>query len=951
VSNFLETILPETGTYCVVGIKSGKTKQRFYQTLEEISVAATALDSDGTDAYFALATFKNGSARTAANAALLRSFFIDLDCGENKPYPDQPAAATALSQFVTITGLPTPYVVYSGGGLHAYWPFEESIPVEVWLPAARDFKAMCVSHKLGIDLSVTADAARILRVPGTHHYKTGVPKPVHIAVNGAVTPFAELMKKIPTQVDLSAAAFGTDALTRDLAGSDYPKSKFARIVKKSFAGAGCNQIRLAVEQAATLEEPLWRAALSVAWNCVDGETAIHKLSQNHPQYEANDTVEKAERLTGKPYTCEWYRLNNPKGCEGCQQKCNSPISIGRIVEAAEPQGDVYIVEAPLNADTAEHNVTVEVEIPVYPFPYFRGKKGGVYRKGEDKDGNPTEVEVYPQDLYITSRFYDSAEQGDGDGEVVALNLHLPHDGIRRFHAPVTALLAKDSLRDVLVKHGVIAYGKDLDNIMGYLASSIRKLQHGMAASKTRSQMGWTPEGSFVVGEIEYTNAGPKLAPPASSTKELAPLLHSKGSLDEWKDIISFYGKPGMEGHALGFLAGAGAPLLQLLNSTQVKGVVLNLVSNESGTGKTTVQMAVNSLFGHPVELLMGKRDTAASMYHRLGTLNNIALTIDEMTNAKPEEISNLIYNASSGRGAHRMHSMTNQMRTNHTKWCTVMLTSSNAVMADALASFNTAADGELRRVIDLHIEVPQGIPKAESDSHFSRLADNYGVAGPIFAEHIVANREVVAAKLKQVQARVDRDMEMQRNDRFYSALVTIAFTAGLYLKELGLLDWDLSRIYKFAMAQVASLKADVDASVGSADVMARETLAQFINDNVNNTLIISAGLDGLPAAPVQHPRGSLRMRYEPDTKELLIVASDLKKYFTERRVDFKDSLSRLHKCGLLKQHKPGEYTTVRRIAAGALGGMAAPATRCYIFNGAELMTGTGDSHGSHDEPA
>jgi hypothetical protein len=949
VNNFLETILPETGTYCVVGIKNGKTKQRFYKTIDEISIAANALDSDGTDAYFALATFKDDSARTAANAALLRSFFVDLDCGENKPYPDQTAAATALSQFVTDTGLPTPYVVYSGGGLHAYWPFEEAMPTDVWLPAARDFKAMCVANKLGIDLSVTADAARILRVPGTHHYKTGVPKSVHVAVNGQVTPFSELMKKVPTQVDLSAAAYGTDALTRDLAGSDYPKSKFSRIVKKSFADAGCNQIRIAIQEAATLEEPLWRAALSIAWNCVDAETAIHKLSQNHPQYEANDTVEKAERLTGKPYTCEWYRLNNPKGCEGCKQKCSSPISIGRIVEAAEPQGDVYIVEAPLHADTAENNVTVEVEIPLYPFPYFRGKKGGVFRKGEDKDGNPTEVEIYAQDLYITSRFYDSAEHGDGDGELVALNLHLPHDGIRRFHSPVTALLAKDSLRDVLVKHGVIAYGKDLDNIMGYLASSIRKLQHGMAASKTRSQMGWTPEGSFVVGEIELTPAGPKLAPPASSTKELAPLLHSKGSIDEWKDIMSIYDRPGMESHAFGLLAGWGAPLLQLLNSTQVRGVCLNLVSNASGTGKTTVQMAVNSLFGHPVELLMGKRDTAASMYHRMGTLNNIALTIDEMTNAKPEEISNLLYNGSSGRGAHRMESMSNKMRTNHTKWCTVVLTSSNAVMADALTQLNSAADGELRRVIDLHIDTPYGVAKSESDAHFARLADNYGLAGPIFIEHLVANRESVVAKLKQVQERVDKDLDMQRGDRYYSALVTIAFTAAVYMRKLGLIDWDLTRIYKYAVASVTAVKDDVNASVGSPDVMARETLAQFINENINNALIISAGTPGAPAAPIQQPKGTLRMRFEPDTKDLVIVATDLKKFFTARRVDFKDSLARMARAGLLRQHKPGEYTTVRRIAAGALGGMSAPATRCYVFDGAAIgFDGVVD--GSHAEP-
>lgn len=937
MSYFLETILPTTGKYCVVGIHAGKVRQRFVDTPADIDAAATILDSAGADAYFALATF-NDTSRKAEHAQSMRSFFVDIDCGEGKPYPDAPTGAKALSEFVRAAALPTPFVVESGGGVHAYWPFTEEVSIVQWEPAARSFKALCVSHKLGIDLSVTADTARILRVPGTHNYKTGVGRPVNIAVNGTPTPFETLTALMPMQLDLSSAkVFGVDEMTRGLAQGELPPCNFVRIVKRSVKGIGCAQIKKAVSEADSLEEPLWRAALSIAWNCEDAETAIHKLSQAHPDYTPENTLEKAQRTTGKPYTCDWYRQNNPDGCAGCKHKFTSPIVLGKRVEEAKAEGDVYVVEAALDPDNEERQTTVAVSIPIYPFPYFRGANGGVFRKDRDDDGNTLEIEVYPHDLYLTGRFYDSDDHGDGDGELVGINLHLPHDGIRRFHAPVVALLSKDKLRDVLVKHGVVAYGKQLDIIMGYLASSIRKLQSGAASSRTRSQMGWTPEGSFVVGELEYTLAGTRLAPPASGTRQLAPLFHAKGDLPTWKSIVNFYDRPGMEIHALSWFIGCGSSLLQLLNIPQVRGAVVNLVSNESGTGKTTVQMAINSLFGHPSELLMGQKDTTASKFHRLGTLNSICMTIDEMTNETPENLSNLVYGATQGRAAHRMEAQSNKLRSNNTTWCSITVSSSNAVMSDVLVMHRAAADGELKRVIDLHVEPPQGVSKSESDAIFSQLADNYGIAGPIFMQHVVANRESVCDTLKQMQAKIDAELQLERGDRFYSAVLSVAFTFALISKELGLHNINIKRVYKAALAAVLSVKESNDSSVGSTDTLARETISKFINENLNNTLVINADRHGELAAPIVSPKGALRMRYEPDTDELVIVAQDLRRFFVERRVDFKASLTALRGTGALKAgNKPGETTVVRRPSAGAIGGLKGSPTRCYVFSGEKL---------------
>jgi hypothetical protein len=79
------------------------------------------------------------------------------------------------------------------------------------------------------------------------------------------------------------------------------------------------------------------------------------------------------------------------------------------------------------------------------------------------------------------------------------------------------------------------------------------------------------------------------------------------------------------------------------------------------------------------------------------------------------------------------------------------------------------------------------------------------------------------------------------------------------------------------------------------------------------------------------------MRYEPDADELVIPAQDLRKFFVDRRVDFKASIHALHQSGALKvAAKSGELTVVRRLAAGALGALRGSPARCYVFDGAKL---------------
>ena len=181
---FVAAVLPPPGNgrYCVVEL-SRKKEHVYVHTLEEAQPVIDRWKKAGEDIYFALGTFGEGeNKRTAENVQMVKTFAVDVDCnhpkdipdedGNIKPkaYPSAKAAAQAIMDFTESTGLSAlgdPWMVASGGGVHAYWPLSEAVDVNEWKPVAEAFKRMCYQKKLDIDPTVTSDASRVLRVPDT----------------------------------------------------------------------------------------------------------------------------------------------------------------------------------------------------------------------------------------------------------------------------------------------------------------------------------------------------------------------------------------------------------------------------------------------------------------------------------------------------------------------------------------------------------------------------------------------------------------------------------------------------------------------------------------------------------------------------------------------------------------------------------------------------------------
>ena len=200
-TEFLRSVLPDEGFKCAVIVQPNGAKwQKFFATHEELATFISVQDGLGKTTYHACASFKvpeNDPARTPRKARRLgrtghnalgaRAFWLDLDCGEGKPYPDASAAAIAADNFCRSAGLPAPIYVGSGHGLHLYWPLAQMLSPQEWGEQAHRLRELCDRHGLAADHSRTTDISSILRTPGTRNRKHGVERIVEWG--GAVGPY------------------------------------------------------------------------------------------------------------------------------------------------------------------------------------------------------------------------------------------------------------------------------------------------------------------------------------------------------------------------------------------------------------------------------------------------------------------------------------------------------------------------------------------------------------------------------------------------------------------------------------------------------------------------------------------------------------------------------------------------------------------------------------------
>ncbi len=817
---FLGRILPTAGLRCAVGIGSNRRpKQVFGPSDDWLYNTCKQVDAHGANAYHGCAGFKDGSSRKAENVEAVRSFWVDLDVGDDpKKYPSIKLAATHVMEFCQDIGLPAPLVVRSGNGLHCYWPMDADMAPAEWLPVASSLKQVAKGYGLKADPSRTADIASILRPPGTHHRK-GEPRLVRVVLEGEVGTLAAFQAALDRQQIGSPRTRRPTASTSindDLtAGQDFPPSSGAKIAGE------CAVLALMRDTRGDVDQPTWYHSLGVLAFTEEGAALCHEWSDGHPAYSPDETDRKiAQVLKFAPTTCAKLSETQPELCQTCPHlgRIASPIVLGfeaaAVTQVApEPDGDSAEPE-PLTLPDNYRCINVK----------GRNILQWMAVKA-DPDGN----EVVQWESFCDTLFYPVTriDHGGEQGHEMEMEMLLRNNRRRRFKVP-HGVIGKggNDLLEILGRHEIMPYSSKQRLLHAYLADWARDLRESVDSVKSFNQFGWHDDG-FLIGDTLLTPKGETHAILKEGALDHERSFGPAGDLETWKSLVDrAYNYAGQESLQFMVLCSFAAPLFSLFKD--YGGVTVYAHSEGSGVGKTTAQRVGLSAWGdwYHLQLAEGKV-TPNYLWTALGTSGTIPVLLDELTNLSTNMASELVYSMSSGRNKKRL-TRSGRAQQNTPNWSTILLTSGNNLLSEKLAQHRGNPEAELSRLFEFTVDGKSRLSPNEAAELFPQFRDHYGHAGRIYAQYLVDNKEMVVQLLHALRDRFNHDVDAAQRERFWSALHASVLGALTICRKLDLVRFNPQRLMRWIRSQITSNRMQGRSVTPGAKVQFGEMLGDLL---------------------------------------------------------------------------------------------------------------------------
>jgi len=872
---FLAEVLPPPGNgyYCVAELT--KKKEHVYvETLEEAQPTIDKWNKLGYDIYFGLGTFGEAGSRVASNVHMCKVIAVDVDCNhpkdipdadgvvKQKAYPSPKAAANAIVKFSEESGLAalgSPWLVASGGGVHAYWPLKEAVFIEEWKPVAEAFKRLCFQKGLQIDPTVTGDASRVLRVPATVNNgvkgKNKVRELTHVTFKnqGDVFELDDIRAVLERElVGTPYEAKNLPAPSLNLPGQrpsqelsattvklfENSVTKFGIIYKKTKAGEGCEQLRHYVENASDDGmEPLWRGLLSYAQKCEDGLKAATWLSGLHP-YDTDRMNQKLAEIKG-PYPCTKMDSENPGVCVGCKHwgKITNPLILGRETAVVTEEVVIEVESTPGHKE--------DVRRPEAPRGYAYGKRGGVFmeKEDEDADGNKVvkQVMLLPYDLFPVDIL-------NTNGDHTIHMLALRPTGVQTVTLPQKAVVTKDETMKQLASQNIIAsFGGGNDaNLFGYIRAVVEKMSTEKAPIAVPASYGWQDDDSFVFAGAVYKAGQEPIKVPMAGLENIVMNTQPTGTLEAWRKFINMLVAKKMWDHLAVILASAGSPLMRF---TGLHGMTVHCASTESGTGKTLALDGAASIWGHPIHYRTGAGTSPVAMQQRLGLLHSTPLITDEITSKNREGFEwfpSFLLSMSEGRGKERMESGSNKERLNLSTWSAMAIMSSNTHAVDYMTGArNHSSEGELRRLIEYIMDEKLSWTPDEIEI-IKSLQDNYAVAGDVLVRFMVNNIKDIEALVKKTVRHMYDEYKAPNDERFWMSGVGAAIAAGIIFgkNHAGIAEIPLQPIMDSFGVRIAAHRLAISGGKRKAE----DVLNEYVQENYGHFVIVHYGEKAGPLA-------------------------------------------------------------------------------------------------------
>ncbi len=796
---FLETVLPSQGHRCVTALLAKGGSETFKADNDEAARVIAKCDRNGLPTYFACASYSGTQTRrSAADVVAVKAFWVDVDCGAGKPYPNQAAGLLAMKAALRAMALPMPMIVDSGNGLHLYWPLTSDIDRETWQGTARLLKAAVRAAGLHADPTRTADVASILRPPGTFNRKDPA-APLEVRVLRAILPvehedlhntLTAYLDQINVSVDdfalppgKSAAVGGNDDLKAGLySGSRTSGAKIAE---------SCGVMAELRDSHGNVPYPHWYKCLGVLAHCEDGDDLAHDWSSGYAGYDADQTQKFLDKQKNfGPTLCQTFHDNaTPDICASCPHfgKIKTPMQLGRIDDV------VVQVVNPTTGAVAPAVVNKKIDVGA---GFFVDDEGRLLHFIEDADGNKC-VEPLMNGFLRGVCLLDDCESGKGwSMRMEHLRRREPAGDVMHYFVLDCGLIngGTNTLMAELSRQGVAPLKKrDNTVIERLILDQMHKLTAMAEEAKMQDFFGWRDD-AFALGSRLIVKGGDRpvqLAGPAHQ-KRLA--LTPAGDLSEWVRVIdTAYNYPGQEAYQFMVLCGFAAPLFALSDEAGVAAITVYAHSIDSGVGKTTAQQAALSIWGDYREMFLTYgQATENALFKLLGVYHNLPVVYDEMTKMAKDKAGELVYTVSQGNGKQSLDT-SGELRTNRKPWRTIMMASGNNSLSEKIALQRANSEAEHVRLFEFPVAKGKSkLSPNEAAKLFPLLAHNYGHAGEVFARKVVENLPAIKKAMANEADALRTEFCMVGNERYWATLLAAVVVSQRLARHLGLIGFDLA---------------------------------------------------------------------------------------------------------------------------------------------------------------
>ena len=835
---FLQLVLAQEGKKCWVQItKDKKVTQGFCDTFGQLANKVKEISAAGHDAYFACATYKDASSRRVPNVWACGSFWQDIDCGEGKPYADANEGLAALDAFSEHYGLPYPQIVYSGRGIHAYWPLTHAIPPDQWLPIALRLKECAQQFGLHVDPTRAADLASILRPPETLNYKRE-PLPV--------TAGDDEIERI------SAEDFAVKiATTNDYKPLQTAKSS-ALIPAHLHALKGSNAAVLASKKS--------------------------NLGEGVKEGSRNDQCTKyVGMLFAQGHSAEYVLT----AARAMNQKNEPPMDDQEVRTIVNSIGRKEAEKPPAPAIVVGDAQFVRPKLP----DGFSAKPGGAMWFSYEIDDKPVRIPISAYELYLVDV---CRKEREAKGSYVFAQYH-PQNGWHQFSIATKDFYSSSWHSIMADNHTDIM---DIKYFRRYVQEAAVNMKETKMDAIRYEQFGWKGDyEAFLVGNVLIKSGGTTEVAYGDRGLENRMQLMKLApgtSLSAWTiNGNKLYG-PGCESHGFALLASFAAPLMKFVLGATDGGAILALRSAGSGRGKTNILHAVSSVWGQFDGITTGNADTDNAKFGIISQSCNIVVCEEELDKIDPERARSYVKRFVEGRDKNRAQ-RDGSVEIKQSRYQTIMVTASNSSLYELVRQ--SGDQGAMARIFEIEFTAPED---KEAFKEFSRItADmlrNSGHAGRHFVHFLMKPGilDYVRTRLDNLIKYYWQVLETSGKDRYIAALMATIHMAAEIVNSLELLSFDVKRIMEWALGRALLRVQDQSAADPT------EILNQFVSEfALECTTMQEPYNHNKPNLIIRLPRTKLIIQMVKSTNRMYISAEHLKTWMGARGYSYQDVLKEL----------------------------------------------------------